>query len=99
MNREQEVKQLIKKTVIGFKPRLKKHNVFFFGSRVSGQKRQRSDFDVGIEGSAPLPVETLSDLRDALDDLPTLYRIDLVDFARTAPTFLQEARLHLEKIL
>ena len=54
--------------------------VIWFGSWVKGQARPHSDIDLAIVASAPLPVGVLARLRDWIDDLPTLYTIDLVDF-------------------
>lgn len=75
-------------------PRLTKHRVVLFGSRASGAARQRSDFDLGIDGDAPLPLEDFYAVEDALDELPTLYKIDLVDFRRASPEFSARAKKH-----
>ena len=99
MSREQEVKQLIQNAVIHFKPRLKGYHVFFFGSRVAGHSRERSDFDIGISGRGALPIETFSALQDAMDDLPTLYKIDLVDLTRASSALKKQAHSHTENIL
>ena len=48
--------------------------VILFGSRAKGTHTPRSDFDIAVSG-----VENIDALREALDDIPTLYKIDLVD--------------------
>ena len=48
--------------------------VFLFGSRAKGTAKERSDFDIAVTG-----VTDIEGLREALDDIPTLYKIDLVD--------------------
>jgi len=48
--------------------------VILFGSRAKGTHTPRSDFDIAVSG-----VTNMDALREALDDIPTLYKIDLVD--------------------
>lgn len=65
--------------------------VVLFGSRAHGRARERSDFDIGVVGDAPLPLSDYYAIEDKLDALPTLYRIDWVDFARASETFRHRA--------
>lgn len=74
------------------------YRVFFFGSRAAGTGSERSDFDVGIEGSLPVPFETMAKIREEIADLPTLYTIDVVDFANTDDIFKKVAKQHIEEI-
>lgn len=48
--------------------------VILFGSRAKGTHTRHSDFDIAVNG-----VTDIEGLQEALDDIPTLYRIDLVD--------------------
>lgn len=48
--------------------------VVLFGSRAKGTARERSDIDIAISG-----VSDIDGLQEEIDDLPTLYKIDLVD--------------------
>ena len=68
------------------------YRIFLFGSRAAGTARERSDIDIGIEGPAPVPRVTLAAIEDDLDEAPTLYTIEVVDFARVSETFRQVAR-------
>ena len=77
--REVQVKSMIRDTLLRFRGELVEAHVYFFGSRVSGKARERSDFDVGIDSDAPVEPRLFARIRTALDELPTLYRIDLVD--------------------
>lgn len=52
----------------------KAHAVILFGSRAKGTHTRYSDFDIAVRG-----VKNVEGLREALDDIPTLYKIDLVD--------------------
>lgn len=74
------------------------YRVFLFGSRVAGQGNERSDIDIGIEGSAPLPPAEKASLEDALESLPLLYKIELVDFSTVPDDFRREAKKHIELI-
>jgi predicted nucleotidyltransferase len=48
--------------------------VILFGSRSKGTATPRSDFDIAVSGAVDI-----DGLRETLDDIPTLYKIDLVD--------------------
>lgn len=64
------------------------YHLFFFGSRVAGRGNEYSDIDIGIEGPQPLDPITKTELEEALENLPILYKIDLVDFA--APSITED---------
>ena len=70
---------------------LRGHRVVLFGSRAAGTARERSDFDIGVDGDAPLPLADFYVIADKLDSVRTLYRIDWVDLCRTADSFRLEA--------
>ena len=67
-----------------------KTRVIWFGSWVKGQARPHSDIDLAIIASAPLPAGVLARLRDWIDDLSTLYTIDLVNFDEASERMKQE---------
>ena len=75
------------------------HRVVFFGSRVTGRAHARSDFDVAIDGSGPIEPRLLDDIRERLDGLPTLYRVDLVDLATVTAPMRAEMMRHTESVL
>jgi predicted nucleotidyltransferase len=77
--REAQVKAMIRDTLLLFRGELAQAHVYFFGSRVSGKARERSDFDVAIDSVSPVEPRLFARIRGALDELPTLYRVDLVD--------------------
>jgi uncharacterized protein len=66
--------------------------VFLFGSRAAGTARDRSDIDIGIEGPAPVPRQALAAIEDELEEAPTLYTVEIVDFARAPESFRRVAR-------
>ncbi len=71
--------------------RLQGHKVVLFGSRATGRTRERSDYDLGVVGDVPLPLEDFYAIEDVLEALPTLYRIDWVDLMRTDARFRDRA--------
>ena len=98
MNRETEIKMLIAEVMRRNAERLHGHRVFLFGSRVTGDARPHSDFDIGVEGDTPLPLNDFYAIEDELDDLPTLYKIDWVDFNRASPRFRERATQQIEVV-
>lgn len=70
---------------------LRGHRVVLFGSRATGTSKDRSDFDIGVDGDAPLPLAAFYSIADKLESLRTLYRIDWVDLCRTSDAFRAEA--------
>jgi predicted nucleotidyltransferase len=67
------------------------YRIFLFGSRADGRAAPRSDIDIGIEGPAPVPREAMASIEEELEEAPTLYTIEVVDFARVPEKFRQVA--------
>jgi predicted nucleotidyltransferase len=68
------------------------YRVFLFGSRAAGSAAQRSDIDIGIEGLVPVPRSALAAIHEELEEAPTLYTIDVVDFRRAPENFRRLAQ-------
>ena len=77
---------------------LAKYQVFFFGSRVTGKGTDRSDIDVGIAGQEPIPAGVWLEIQEEIEDIPTLYKIDIVDFAHVPKKFRDVALEKVEQI-
>ncbi|MFQ5431138.1 MAG: nucleotidyltransferase family protein [Nitrospinota bacterium] len=77
---------------------LTEYRLFFFGSRVSGTGNERSDIDIGIEGPEPLPAKLFADIVDEVEELPVLYKIEIVDFKKVSPDFREVALQYIEDI-
>ena len=77
---------------------LTRYRIFFFGSRVSGKGTDRSDIDVGIEGPDPVPAEAMLDIQEEIENLPTLYKVEIVDFRHVPPKFREVALQQTETI-
>jgi predicted nucleotidyltransferase len=65
--------------------------VFLFGSRATGSAGERSDIDIGIEGPGPVSRADLAAIHDELEEAPTLYTIEVVDFASVSEKFRRVA--------
>ncbi len=70
--------------------------IFLFGSRVDGSAQERSDYDIGIMSTKDLPMRKLGKIREEIENLPTLYKIDIVDFRNVSENFYAVA---MKKIL
>lgn len=55
--------------------------VFPFGSAARGELRRTSDIDIALLSDRPLPRDRLASLREALEEAPILYEVDVVDLA------------------
>jgi predicted nucleotidyltransferase len=91
MKREIEIEQMIRKTLLSFSPVLKGYKIFLFGSRADSSAKDRSDFDVGVLGNAPLSAKVFFAIEDALEYLPTLYKIDWINLNLVSEQFLKQA--------
>ena len=89
-------KEILK--IVGKHLDLKEYKVFFFGSRVKGVNFPRADIDIGILGKRPIPIEIKFKIEEELEEVPTLYKIDLVDFSQTGLSFQKEALKKMEFI-
>ena len=75
-----------------------RYQVFFFGSRVRGDNFERSDIDLGIEGPVRVSASIKLKIQEELDNLPLLYKIDLVDFNNVSKNFNKEAVKYKEYV-
>lgn len=84
--------------VIGKYIDLRKYRVFFFGSRVSGKADERSDIDLGIEGSDPIRASDMLDIQEEIENIPILYKIEVVDFSEVSKKFKEVAKQDREML-
>ena len=59
--------------------------VVLFGSRAKGTARERSDIDLAVKG-----VSAFDELREKIEDIDTLYTIDLVNLDTCQNALLKE---------
>ncbi len=96
MTRKEEIKSMIKNAVSAHLTG--NYNVFLFGSQAGLQDLQRADIDVGIDAGRPLTLREESLIWNGLEELPTLYKFDLVDFAKVNPEFRKVALNKIENL-
>ncbi|PIU19882.1 MAG: nucleotidyltransferase domain-containing protein [Elusimicrobia bacterium CG08_land_8_20_14_0_20_59_10] len=84
--------------IVGRRLDLVQYRLFFFGSRVTNKGDDHSDIDVGIDGPAAVPAQTLGAIKEDLENLPAVYKIDLVDFAAVSGDFKKVALARIEVI-
>ncbi len=58
------------------------YQVLLFGSWAAGTARERSDIDIGIEGPRAVPPAVMIRIREACEELTTLYVVDVVDMSQ-----------------
>lgn len=75
-----------------------RYKVFFFGSRVKGDSFPTSDIDIGIEGPAPIPADKFLAITEEIEAIPTLYKIEVVDFHDAPESFLTRAKRYIEYV-
>ena len=68
--------------------------VLWFGSWVKGTAQPHADIDIAVTASEPIPLQEMAALRDAIDHLPTLHEIDLIDLLTVGQTFREEILGH-----
>ena len=76
----------------------KEVEVIWFGSWPQGKARPHSDIDVAISTGAPISPECMGYLQEAVDELPTLYEIDIVDLNATGPKLREEILKYGERL-
>jgi len=84
------------KSIIGKYLDLDQNKIFFFGSRVTKKGNERSDIDLGIEGEKEISWQVMAKIKEDLENLPILYKIDVVDFKKVSPDFYDLAKQKIE---
>ena len=68
------------------------YRILLFGSRATGKATPRSDFDVGVDAEARIPLEVIVKIKEDMDAIPILQKIDLVDLASASEDFKHRAK-------
>ena len=72
--------------------------VIWFGSWPRRRALPHSDIDLAISIGTPIPLERMAVLHDAVDNLVTLYQIDLVDLSTAGPGLREEILKYGERL-
>ena len=65
------------------------HDVWAFGSRVTGSAKEFSDLDLVIIGEKPLALGVHANLVDDFSESDLPYKVDVIDWATTHAPFRQ----------
>ena len=74
------VKSVLRKHVPGYE-------VWAFGSRARGRPKPFSDLDLAVVTDKPLSLDLLAALAEAFSESDLPWKVDLVDWATTSPSF------------
>lgn len=94
-NRRAQIKQWLKKTIEDNLQGIS-YRAFIFGSQANQTDLSRSDIDVGILAANAIPDTNIVRINNAIEDLPMLYKIDLVDFNNVEEKFKLVALKNVE---
>ncbi|RTZ67389.1 MAG: nucleotidyltransferase domain-containing protein [Aquificaceae bacterium] len=79
--------ELIREAVKVIKRHLPAVKVIVFGSRAGENFRENSDLDLALDWGKPIPPYLMEQIREELDELPTLVSFDLVDLNSVSEEF------------
>lgn len=68
--------------------------LFVFGSLARKDGRFNSDLDLGVEWRKPASPKLFRQICRDVDDLPTVRKVDLVDFSKATPRWRKIAGRH-----
>ncbi len=63
------------------------YKLFLFGSRANGKSTERSDIDIAIMANRNLGSSILAKIREDIENIPTLLKIDFVDLSTVDDDF------------
>ena len=95
MDRRQQIIQWLKEAIAenlsGFA-----YKAFIFGSQANKTELKRSDIDVGIISDDEIPSNKFSKINEAIENLPMLFKVDLVNFKDVDRKFSSVAMQNVE---
>lgn len=71
------------------KHKIPKAKFWAFGSRIKGNSKPYSDFDIAIVSDKPISLITLSEIDEIFSNSDLPFKIDLIDWHRISPEFQQ----------
>ena len=86
--------------IVGDSLDLREYKLFFFGSRAGGGEKgdEYSDIDIGVEGETIVPAEAMRKIKEKIENLPILYKIEIIDFKDVSEDFYEVAKQNTEEI-
>lgn len=74
------------------------YRLFLFGSRAAGIHDEKSDIDIGIIANTPIKEKHMLVIQERIERIPTLLKIDFVDFNSVGDEFKKIALKHTLEI-
>ena len=74
------------------------YQLFLFGSRAKGLHHEKSDIDIGIISDTPITAKQMLMIQEKIEQIPTLLKIDFVDFNSVGEDFKKIALKHTREI-
>ena len=75
----------ILRRIIEISKKYKAEEVILFGSRAKGTAHEKSDFDIAVSG-----VKDVEEIREQIEEIPTLYSFDIVNLDECTNQLLKE---------
>jgi len=75
------------------------YQLFLFGSRVTGTNNDKADIDVGIIPAQLISPKQILSIKEKIEEIPTLLKIDFIDFTTVSDDFRSIALKHTKKIV
>lgn len=72
--------------------------LFLIGSRAKGTAGSYSDFDFAVVSKEPIDPKKLSKFRASVEELKTLYTIEIVDLNRVSEEFRKTAERSMKEV-
>ena len=87
-----EVEEIIKEAVSVIRRYVpEEYKIFLFGSQAEKKAASGFDIDIGIFGPEKIPQRTFRRIKNEIDAIPTLRKIDVVDFNAVDKEFKENA--------
>jgi uncharacterized protein len=74
------------------------YRLFLFGSRAGGTNNPKADIDIGILADKPIPPTIMANIKEEVENITTLLKIDFVDFSTVSPEFRKIALKEIKEI-
>jgi predicted nucleotidyltransferase len=75
------------------------YQLFLFGSRASGVYDDKADTDIGILPKRTLSPTQIQLIKDEIEKIPTLLKIDFIDFSTVSENFKSVALKNKKEII
>ncbi len=85
------INNILKKNLSGLN-----YRAFIFGSQANLTELKRSDIDIGLIGNEPILPQHLAMINEEIENLPMLYKIDLINFNEVDDHFKTVALKNIE---